>query len=174
MSLSFLFLCHGVVAGPSTRPATAPSADEFLNESDLAKCWQTVGKWQEMAPASKLRILQDLVDGLTSEAERPLVNMHDTFLVNRPEANRFVGHGAIIAQDIFLLRGKAAWAIEVLLDADLPKARPNMTKTEIEQLIREAKNCLAAYKRGSQDREASEPNTGSPTSPAREVFEPRN
>ncbi|MCE9532233.1 MAG: hypothetical protein K8T89_14105 [Planctomycetes bacterium] len=144
--------------GTSATPATLPAASQpssivkpFMDEHDFSKCYQTVLEWERVGRTKKADILKELSEQVTSGEIIELIKLEDNFIVPRPNANHFQGHGSIVRQDVFIRGGKAAWAIEQLLNIQLHPITEKMTKEELEGAVREAQNCVASYRRGLED-----------------------
>lgn len=143
------------LAQPTTLPATrAILVTDYLNERKFPNCWKIITLWQQTSGDVKIVILQELEDHLSDLNTMEVENFDDTVILPRARKKGIIrgfGHGAILQQDIFIRGGKAAWAIEELLGLQLPPITEKMPKEDLDRIVREAKNCIAAYARGLRD-----------------------
>jgi hypothetical protein len=126
---------------------------KFLQEGDFATCSRSLDEWRTYPASHKLQILSTLANQLRESTEVKLVNLNDTMVLPRLVSGELKGHGhgAVIWQDIFIHGGKAAWAVESLLDTQLPPITTKSTKEELDVVVSTANDLVKAYKRGYED-----------------------
>ena len=144
-------------AAPSTAPATAPSVEKqvaaFLAEQDFLKSFNILKPWKTAGANQKMALLEELQKNLNSTKVLPLVNTADMVIVSRLGQGTMVlrGEGLKLQQDVFVTGGKAAWAIEFILDLRLPPLLEEMTEDDRFTNVKTLKAVVTAYKKGVAD-----------------------
>jgi hypothetical protein len=111
----------------------------LLATVDYPTLEKAVARWkQRHNKVVQKYILLYLIERLHSTKEIKLDNYADLTVESRLISGKMVshGHGEMIQQDIFIESGRSAWAIEKLLEIELPAFREGMTKDEEAWAIR--------------------------------------
>jgi hypothetical protein len=97
--------------------------DEFVNMVDFPKMLVYTQRWSaELPPDQRKQILLELLHRLRNTREGRIENYADMTVTSRVRAGkmRFRGLGYNLEQDIFLVNGRCAWAIDEILGCRLP------------------------------------------------------
>ena len=151
--LPFGLLCMGLAMGAVQPQPDDPrrEVDAFLAESDLSKCRQQIARWRLLPGKEQLSVLNSLASRLSDVTKNPVVNLKDLAVGPRIRAGELPdpGFGQRTEQDVFIIGGKAGWAIESLLDVPLPVGiSEKMTDRQQELAISMLKAAVASFERG--------------------------
>jgi hypothetical protein len=124
-------------------PAVARAVHELLDADDFYKLCLLPLKWRRDMPIeTQKQLILALVERLEQTQELPLTMGKDTLIPSRVEAGKMdvLGPGWEIRQDLFLENGRCAWALEMMLDCELPAFTEAVTenRAKLEQQAREA------------------------------------
>src|SRR5262249_52521389 len=100
---------------------------------DFQEMRKLPGRWKsDMEESAQKRLIVLLLRKLGSFKELKLENYTDMFVPSRVTAKKmaFHGHGYKITQDVFLENGRCAWAIEQLLNCELPEFSESLGSDE--------------------------------------------
>jgi hypothetical protein len=85
--------------------------------------------WAQLPKTERARFVEPLLDALTDCRRVGLRDTADLIIPYRIGTRelKFQGHGGIVRQDLFLVGGRAAWALSRLFETDLPELNGGLT-----------------------------------------------
>ena len=149
--LCSLFAAATFGAEPSTAPSTEAQVAAYLGEQDFGKSSAILRAWKTAGPDQKIALMEELEKSLGSTKAIPLTNTADMMVWSRPSQGNFDGHGLILKQDVYVVGGKAAWAMEFVLDLQLPPILEKMAEEDKSRSIAQIKATVSAYEKGVAD-----------------------
>ena len=174
--LTSVFLATVAHAAPSTAPAapappTRPAdpagrVAALLQEADYAKVRAMARDWRNLPAEEQRRLIVALLDRIPSQDELKLTNYADTTVASRLRARKmpWFGHGLELRQDVFLVGGRCAWAIERLMDVSLPEISADLTPQQAAEARLAA--CYKVIEAMQIPASATQPATARPSRPA--------
>ena len=133
---------------PQSVFALCREASNYCREQDYVESRDTIARWQQLPKESRIVLISCLVRRLQSDEKVRLRNTEDTIIWNRLLTGelKFQGHGLIINQDLFIVGGKAAWAIGELISVNnLPMIVEGQTNKERAEIIKTIRTRIDFY-----------------------------
>jgi len=124
----FLLLVQDATAPPADRIARRQAID-YLAAKEWPVLIQTVEAWSGLPKADRARLVEHLTPAVKDRRRVPLEEVQDLIIFYRLSTGdlTYQGHGGIVGQDLFITGGRAAWALEKLLDVELPELNEGLT-----------------------------------------------
>ncbi len=146
-------LAFAIVTAPpppdSAQKRFAEQVSAYLLEPDYPKFLQTVEGWKKLPLGDRARLVGLLGKHLASTERPGVTNPADLMIPYRFKTKDLKpsGHGHFVLHDLFIVGGKAAWAIEQLtgVDARLPEINEGQTKEERAKQVEAAGRYAAAF-----------------------------
>lgn len=153
----FAILSHHALMPPGAGTEARQVAD-YLAAEQWPTLYRTVDAWAVLPKADRVRLVGLLAPALTSRKRVPLKEVEDLIIGYRWSTGdlEFQGHGWIVRQDVFTQGGRAAWAIEKLLDIELPELNEGLTFMEWAARVDDIAGLIKA---------ATDPKPGAPRGP---------
>ncbi len=136
-NVTILFVIGLIAAAPvpdTVRKQLDNEASAYVLEPDYPKFLRTVEEWKKLPLGHRAQLIESLARHLNSTQKPGVVNPDDLIIPYRIKTKdlKFYGHGHLVMQDLFIVGGKAAWAIEQLTGVDtwLPEINEGQTKEE--------------------------------------------
>ena len=129
----------------TTRPTYAT---QLLDEDNLSDVYDLIASYEKLAIGKRVELMKELVGQFSAKQEQELHNLTDNFILPRANLMKFQGHGMIIEHDIFIRGGKAAWAVQRMLNVRLPAIEEKTPPATIKDIAAQAMNAINAYERG--------------------------
>ena len=129
---------------PDDRAIGLLESSRLLSQRDFGDLFETVRDWKRQKASVQASIVTCLSENLHSPKALELENFADLHINSRVASGKMecFGHGWFIDQDVFTERGRAAWAIEHLLDVRLPAFTADMSREELDFAIRETRRIV--------------------------------
>ncbi|MFO0849784.1 MAG: hypothetical protein U0871_14705 [Gemmataceae bacterium] len=126
-------------------------------EKDCPTLHKVISDWKSLGLLSRVRLVDALTPHLTDQTKVGVANPADLMISYRFKTGelKFYGHGWGPGQDLFLVGGKAAWAINVLMGPDgestssavgLPELDGGLTKEEWDRRAGVIKQYVAQFR----------------------------
>lgn len=118
----------------------------FLTSTQFSQLATTAAKWKDARPDEKHILIQELQFRLSSTKSLALGASSDVIVRHRLEKGEmaFHGDGVIVDQDIFCEGGRAAWALEQMLDVKLPTITEDMNPHDLSNDVQRIKSTINA------------------------------
>ncbi len=124
----FALLSHPAAVPLGVR-AEAKQVAGYLAAEQWPDLFRTVEAWCLLPRADRVRLVGLLAPALESRKRVPLRTPEDLIIMYRWGTGdlEFKGHGGFVNQDLFTVGGRAAWAVEELLDIGMPELNEGLT-----------------------------------------------
>jgi hypothetical protein len=130
---------------PATQPIKQAAAEKALSDAQAARdalraasdfdvIWNLPEQWSKsLSPEARKELIILLVMSVRSDKELAVVNYADMVVTSRVHSGKMAGSipGLWLRQDVFILGGRCAWAIEQLLHCELPEFSEGLKEPEL-------------------------------------------
>jgi hypothetical protein len=123
---------------------------EYLDEPDYDKFHLTLAKMAVLPPGERKAVLRLLTRHLTSTTRVGLRNSADTIIPYRTYTTRELydfGHGGLVYQDLFIVGGKAAYAVGEIVQVKVPELGKWQTPAERAEAARAVTRLVGWYQK---------------------------
>jgi len=124
----------------------------FFAETKYGRCVELTRAWRILPPSGKIGLLEALAESLTSRREAAFSDVSDMAVWHRVAAGRmkFDGMGVLLKQDVFIEGGRAAWAIERIIDVRLPAVTDELSDEKLRARVDVIRLAVSAYANGAR------------------------
>jgi hypothetical protein len=116
------------------------AVQKFLAMDDFRKIQSLITDWRALTTGQQKELIVLLLKNMESTQVLKLVNYQDVAVESRVRAKKMSWHmhGTLLKQDIFIVGGRCAWAIEELLGCTLPSITEDMKPEALHKAVQEA------------------------------------
>src|SRR5690606_37923347 len=102
---------------------------DFLREREFTALRAWIDHKKSAARPERVKDVAELFAALADAEAAPIIPLNDIAVISRVAEKKmpWAGHGLMFRQDILSVSGRAAWAIEELLQVQLPEFRQEMS-----------------------------------------------
>jgi len=125
------------------------AADELLATEDCRKLLRLPAQWKKLPESSRRELVIVLLGKMESLQPLKLTDYADMAVKSRVAAKKMQwhGHGLFLDQDVFIVGGRCAWAIEEMLGCKLPpiteELKPEALSKSVKTAAHTVKSCFA-------------------------------
>src|SRR5262249_9467709 len=117
------------------------AVDAFVRGRAIKPMWDQVENWKQLPAPAKRAVVRVLAQRLGEDRYIGFTQVADLHVLSRVNAGKmpFQGHGLFFEQDVFLVNGRCAWAIEELLGCRLPVFEERMGAAALQKQAERAR-----------------------------------